>query len=252
MNSTGQRVLIISSRPVLANNDEPHTRCWQLAVALAQTQDIILAVPEVTALSHPLFAVIYYNRRNVGLLAKDSDVVILDCAVLKEYPSLVDAGAPVAVDLAGVACRSQPGGSPGAGIEDVLSTADFFFCPDEESRTLWLQALMRAGRVNPYTAKLDSGLRHLIDVVTVPPIAGLPHASTLIKPLERFCSSPRFAADRGTEYNQAKPPALDKSRSGFSYYLHRLRHYLKTRSMWRAPARNRGLIKRKFSGERKN
>jgi hypothetical protein len=35
----------------------------------------------------------------------------------------------------------------GSGMETVLAVADFFFCPDEESRNLWLKALERIGEL---------------------------------------------------------------------------------------------------------
>ena len=45
----------------------------------------------------PEFAVVYYNDRNVGLVARDSDVVVCDAQALAGFPRLIDAGKPVAV-----------------------------------------------------------------------------------------------------------------------------------------------------------
>ena len=127
-------MLVISSRVVSPDNVSPASRCWQLAGALAKTQEVILAVPEVTGLSHHGFAVVYYNHRNIGMISRDSDAVVCDAAVLREHPSLINAGAPVAVGLAGMTGWSRPGTLPGAGMESVIAVADFFFCPDQESR----------------------------------------------------------------------------------------------------------------------
>lgn len=65
---------------------------WSLAETLAPGHDVILAVPRVSGISHPLFAVVFYNARNIGLLARDSDVVIIYRSAFAAHPGLADAG----------------------------------------------------------------------------------------------------------------------------------------------------------------
>lgn len=76
---------------------------WTLAEALARACDVILAVPEKTGLSHPGFAVVYYTRRNIGLLASASEVVICDREVLDRNPFLNETSRPVAASLKNLA-----------------------------------------------------------------------------------------------------------------------------------------------------
>lgn len=54
-----------------------HPLGWHLAESLSGDFDVILATPVYSAASHRSFAVVYYNRRNLGLLANASDFVVL-------------------------------------------------------------------------------------------------------------------------------------------------------------------------------
>ena len=222
------RILVVSGRAVTAGADIPDSRSWLLAAALARSQDVILAVPERTVLSHRDFAVVYYNRHNVTLIAADSDAVVLDAATLVRFPLIVNAGPPVAAGLEAVSARARPGELPGAGIEAALQTADFFFCPDEESRRLWIRALDHAGRVNPLTHRRDAALHRLIGLAA-PPAAGgaaamAPANGGSLSPLaalESFCAAPSYAADRGSEFNRARLPDQAAS-TGLMHSLRRL------------------------------
>jgi hypothetical protein len=208
------RILVISDRKIATEADIPESSGWRLAAALAKIQDVILAVPERTGLSHRDFAIVYYNRRNIALIAADSDAVVLDARTLTRLPQLIATGTPVAAGLEAVSARARPGDLPGAGLEGALASADFFFCPDENSRGLWLKSLDRAGRINPFTHRKDGALRRLIDVAAAaggkPGSRGpaSPHAP--LAALESFCASPRYAADRGTGFNRAKLPVREK------------------------------------------
>ena len=220
------RILVISDREIATEADIPESTGWRLAAALAKIQDVILAVPELTGLSHRDFAVVYYNRRNIALVAADSDAVILAARTLTRLPQIVATGTPVAAGLEAVSARARPGELPGAGLEAALTSADFFFCPDEKSRGLWLKSLDRAGRINPFTHRKDGALRRLIDVAAPPPAGGEQPGSrgpasprAPLAALESFCASPRYAADRGTGFNRAKLPVREKH----GFLLHGLR-----------------------------
>lgn len=186
------------------------SRAWGLAEALAASHDVVLALPAVTGLSHDAFAVIYYNSRNLALLAKDSDVVVCDAAIAGGYQSLFEQGRPVVLDLDGL--------SPQAGLEDRAAQADFFICGSEAERQSWLPLLDQAGRVNPHTLSGDESLRRLVDVAA--PMAA--------DALERFCRQPWFAADRGTSFNSQKLPSRRKAPFGPRHLLGVARHRLRT------------------------
>ena len=245
MNRTGQnRVLVASSEVVSPGEAEPAARCWQLAEALADFHDVILALPEVTGLSHRRFAVLYYNSRNLAMMAKDSDAVVVDAAVILNHPGVIEAGSPVA---AGLAVPGNGGGdAAGRGLAPVLETADFFFCPTEAERGLWLERLDREGRINPRTKK--QGLRQLIDVV---PAAGKVSPREGIEPLAGFCAAARFAPDRGTRFSRAPLPPREEHPHGLSHYLGRLRYHLKAGGPQQAASRGGALLKRKIPGNRK-
>ena len=85
---------------------------WELAESLSGPYDVILAVPEKTLLSHPDFAVVYFNRRNIGLLAHDSEVVICPVSVIDLHPFLVQEVRPVLTGLAEL---------KDAGLEEILA-----------------------------------------------------------------------------------------------------------------------------------
>lgn len=207
-------------------------RCWLLAESLASAHDVILALPEVSELFHEDFAVVYYNARNVGLVARDSDVVVCDAAALESHITIIDAGKPVAMDLAVADC-----------VPAALPAADFFICQSEEERGVWLGLLDEAGRVNPHTQDGDSDLRSLIDVV---------QPGDSFQPLLDYCAVPRFARDRGTRFSSAALPADPVRPGGIAHYWRRLRYLMRTggrRAVW---ARGGAVIKRKISGMGKN
>jgi len=236
------------------------TRCWQMAEGLAADHDVILALPTVSELFHQNFAVVYYNGRNIRMVAQDSDVVVCDSAVLSLHPHLLDAGKPTVVDLAGV--KPPAFDNPGTGMgpatsatadpnvdmrnadmrsaaldsSDVLADADFFICDAEEDRRLWLPALERAGRINPQTLEGDSGLRQLFEVVRPP---------DRLQPLIDYCAVPRYARDRGSRLGRAGRPG-QKQHGGRS--RHRGRGNSKESRIAAVWYRAKASIKRKFSG----
>ncbi len=106
MKKSGNRVLVISSGAIPDNKQD--NRSWGLAESLGLDEDVILAGPSLTGASHSSFAVVYYNHRNIDMIARDSDVVICDPDVVKAHPSLINAGTPVAVDLAAVPAAGGP------------------------------------------------------------------------------------------------------------------------------------------------
>lgn len=93
----------------------PYHNAWTLAEALSATHDVILAVPEKTGHSHRNFAVVYYTRRNIGLLAAASEVVICDRKVLDRNPFLAETSCPIPASLKNLAASD---------IDSVLEGGD--------------------------------------------------------------------------------------------------------------------------------
>lgn len=231
MSSLTSRVLVVCGNAVVPD-DIAGDRCWMLAESLAAAHDVILALPQVSELFHDDFAVVYYNARNVGLVARDSDVVICDAAALGAHARLIDVGKPVAMDLAGVDITSAD-----------LPAADFFFCQTEEERRSWIKKLKEAGRVNPHTLDGDIDLRSLIDVA---------RSGELLQPLLDYCAVPRFARDRGTDYSSAALPPAPARNGGLAHYWRRIRflmHNGGSRAVW---SRGGMVIKRRIFGKGKN
>lgn len=85
------RVLVISDTSGFGTG-QAGGPAWSLAEALSRDHDVVLAVPAITQASHRMFAVVYYNRRNIALLVRDSDIVIFGPSSLAEYPFLGESG----------------------------------------------------------------------------------------------------------------------------------------------------------------
>lgn len=201
------RVLVVAAA---AGTDPATGRAWGLAEALAAGHDVILALPAVTGLTHPAFAIVYYNRRNLALMVRDSDAVVCEAAAAADQPFLLEQGRPVALDLAAI--------PPEAGLPAAAARADFFFCESDKQRQGWLGFLDAAGRVNPRTRAGDERLTRLLDAAS----AAAPAA------IDAFCGQPRFAADRGTRHNRLKLPPKRKAPSRPRRYLGAARYHLRT------------------------
>lgn len=70
----------------------PPVPAWGLAEALSRDYDVILTTPATGKASHPGFAVVYYNRRNLGLLSRDSDLVLVEAPLVNDYDFFSETG----------------------------------------------------------------------------------------------------------------------------------------------------------------
>lgn len=68
---------------------------WEMASALARDHDVILALPAATSHTHRDFAVIYYNQRNLGLVAKDSEAVVSSADIIAANTFFTSSGSIV-------------------------------------------------------------------------------------------------------------------------------------------------------------
>ncbi|MFA5801776.1 MAG: hypothetical protein WC911_04790 [Thermoleophilia bacterium] len=127
----GLRSLAQGAEPAPASvGVRPYHNAWTLAEALSATHDVILAVPEKTGHSHRSFAVVYYTRRNIGLLAAASEVVICDRKVLDRNPFLAETSCPIPASLKNLAAGDidsvLEGGDAENHMEPGKDEADMF------------------------------------------------------------------------------------------------------------------------------
>lgn len=98
-NGIKRRILVVGSEAVGPESKAPAAGCWRLAEELSGGHDVILALPATTSYAHSDFAVLYYNNRNIRLIAGGCDMVFCDEAVLESHPALAEAGVPVVSSL---------------------------------------------------------------------------------------------------------------------------------------------------------
>ncbi|MFA5808959.1 MAG: hypothetical protein WC935_01300 [Thermoleophilia bacterium] len=125
----------------------PYHRAWTLAEGLSRVCDVILAVPEKTGPSHPGFAVVYYTRRNIGLLASASEVVICDREVLESNPLLSETSLPLAASL-----KNLAGGDIDSVLAGRATESNMEAGPEEPDMFIW----------RPPSAVPDKGLRYYL------------------------------------------------------------------------------------------
>lgn len=92
-------MLVVSSEAVAPGDASPAGRCWRLVEELSGGHDVILALPRTTGYTHRRVTVLYYNRRNIRLLAESSDVVFCEPSVLAAHPALAETGRPIITSL---------------------------------------------------------------------------------------------------------------------------------------------------------
>lgn len=97
-NNSRPRVLVISNQEMPPEDDRDH-EARDIALALSRDHDVILALPATTGFTHRDFAVIYYNRRNLGLVAQDSDAVVCGREIVEANRFFSDGGSIAVVSL---------------------------------------------------------------------------------------------------------------------------------------------------------
>ncbi len=107
-----QRVLVVASEKVDSPEAAVDNASWRLAEALSGGHDVILCMPAISTVSHPGFAVVYYNQRNLGLLARDSDVVLVQSGAAGALSFFSDSGKLFAVDWGTLIAGRLPAGQP--------------------------------------------------------------------------------------------------------------------------------------------
>jgi GT2 family glycosyltransferase/glycosyltransferase involved in cell wall biosynthesis len=187
----GTRLLIIAHGAVGAKMGGPAIRAWEMACALSERFDVVLAAPGEPSRSHPGLRVVGYDTDDPYYASLDpyifnTDVVLAIGSLFARIPRLRDLNKPAIVDLYDPYELEKLAFSPAIGkihhlnidIESVThlrlegAIGDFFICASERQRDFWLGVLLASGRLNTVTYAQDPTLRTLIDVVPfgVPPL----------------------------------------------------------------------------------
>jgi GT2 family glycosyltransferase/glycosyltransferase involved in cell wall biosynthesis len=180
----GSRLLIITHESIGPNMAGPGIRAWEMACALSERFDVLLAAPGEPSRHHPGVRVVGYETEDpfypsLDPYLKNADVVLAMGPLFARIPRLQDLGKPTIVDLYDPFELEKLAQSPTMEEEyhlrmDLESTGhlrlegaagDFFICASERQRDFWLGMLLASGRVNTVTYTQDPTLCALIDVV---------------------------------------------------------------------------------------
>ena len=185
------KVLIISGDIISSSMGGVGVRYWELARALAQSNEVTLACPQGTDLNSDLVQLVSYDLENGDLEphASQSDVIVLHGFVLHFHPYLQEMDIPLAVDLYVPSLLEslvwhdkddwddwKPAYEEYLRVQiELIRAGDFFFCASERQRDYWLGWLHALKRVNPHTYQADPTLKKLIDIVPF----GLPEGTPI-------------------------------------------------------------------------
>jgi len=179
---TAGPLLYVTHEPLEPRLAGPAIRAWHLAHELAAVRPVKLATPAIRNVSSSEVTLVSYDRVTgapLGELAGEAAVIIVSGYLLRRYPALAQAGAPLVVDVYDPFAlenleihAAKPIGEQAAihqsnldVLAEQLRRGDFFICASETQRDFWLGMLMALGRINPRTLADDPTLQRLIDIV---------------------------------------------------------------------------------------
>lgn len=183
MTASIPRVLIVTGEPVGPLMGDPAVRAWELATVLAREFRTTLAAPAPTPQDGPGFFIAALPPASEGYAAltdliRAHDVIIAQTLPLPALPAEEMATKYLVVDLCRVwiaehlethqareSADEQWLARDLIAINGLLAAGDFFLCPGESQRALWLGALMHSGRLTEATYNRAPDGRALIDVV---------------------------------------------------------------------------------------
>lgn len=150
-----KRLLVVSSEDIAPAGSGAES-IWGLTEALSRENDVILAVPGISESSHPGFAVVYYNRRNLSLLARDSDAVILETAVVADHPFFKEGGELLTADWDSI----TEGISEGMmAVEDPAARLTGSTAAEQAGFLVWIPPVEKRGPLH-YLRRLRFHLRY--------------------------------------------------------------------------------------------
>ncbi len=181
------QLLIVSNDVVDTKMAGPGMRYLEMARVLAESIDVVLAVPADTSLEEKAFHLVRYWEDRPGtvqVLMENCDVALISGYMVEKFPFLDSVETPLVVDLYDPFVLEnlyyyshQPLEEQNTLNEKAVEVTnllaklgDFFICGNERQRDFWLGLLAANGRITPKAFKDDQTLRALIDVVGI----GLP------------------------------------------------------------------------------
>ena len=179
------RLAIITHEPIAELMAGPAIRALEMAGALTDTADPVLATPYPVArvlpdgVSARTYA--FGNERSLAAIVEDADAMLVQGYTLEKFPWLAECGIPVIVDLycpfqfenlERLRCIDGSASDAEAAVtmdHDVLvaqlQRGDFFICASDRQRDMWLGTLYALGRLTLDAYRGDPVARDLIDVV---------------------------------------------------------------------------------------
>jgi GT2 family glycosyltransferase len=180
----GSRLLIITDETIGLKMKDPAIRAWEMACALSEQFEVMLAAPGEPSRQYPGLRVVGYEADDPGHAGLEpyltnADVVLVTGRSFARIPRLQNLGRPTIMDLSEPFdlqdwARSLVTEEQRLADIDVQQRAhlqleglmgDLFICSGERQRDFWLGMLLACGRVNRVTYDQDPTLRALIDVV---------------------------------------------------------------------------------------
>lgn len=180
----GSRLLIVTDQTVGSTMSGPAVRAWEIACALSEQFEVILAAPGQPTRQHPRVRMVGYEMDQAQFVGLDpyivnTDAVLATAPLVSRMDRFRDLGKPTIVDLSDPFALRQLSLLHGKDmphqisqdVESIIklrleaSIGDFFICASEQQRSFSLGILLSAGRVNTVTYAQDPTLRGLIDVV---------------------------------------------------------------------------------------
>ena len=180
----GSRLLIITHEAIGPKMSGPGIRSWEMACALAEHCEVMLAAPGKPQRRHPGVRVFGYDDQvardeRLSACIASADAVLAMGPLFARIPQLRDLNKPAIVDLydpyeiekLALSSSVDDQSRVELDIDNVIdlrlegAIGDFFICAGERQRDFWLGVLLTAGRVNTVTYRENPTLRSLIDVV---------------------------------------------------------------------------------------
>ena len=180
----GSRLLIVTHETVGSRMAGPGIRAWELACALSEQFEVMLAAPGEPGRRHDKVRLLGYeagdplHTRLRSYLAH-ADVVLIMGSLLAKVPLLQDLGKPTIVDLydpfeleklaqsavVDERYHATLNEESDAALSLETRVGDFYVCASERQRDFWLGILLANRRINTLTYRQDPTMRRLIDVV---------------------------------------------------------------------------------------
>lgn len=180
----GSRLLIVTHETIGPKMAGPGIRAWELACALSEQFEVMLAAPGEPGRDHDKVRLLGYETDNplhsrLRSYLASADVVLVMGSLLTKLPLLQDLGKPTIVDLydpfeleklaQSAAVEEQYHATMDQESDASLSLeariGDFYICASERQRDFWLGMLLANRRINTLTYAQDPTMRTLIDVV---------------------------------------------------------------------------------------